>query len=237
MRKKKGFTLAEVLITLSIIGVVAAMTTPSLVGGYQKAKVGPSIRKFMSTLENANEYLLADKESNTISGAVGSNGTEYLTELQKYVEGSIEDDKMNAAVPAPKDYAATALTDIELPVYSLKAGDAFAISLTTPDTTNVKGSYKGKVARIYYDLNGFNVKPNRVGRDIFVLALDNAGSIIPEGGSAYYKAYGTASSGDSGDTAGTEQAWKGTCDEDKVTDGFNCAGSIADNDWKVIYRY
>lgn len=32
---KKGFTLAEVLITLGIIGVVAAMTLPTLVQKYQ----------------------------------------------------------------------------------------------------------------------------------------------------------------------------------------------------------
>ena len=33
---KKGFTLAEVLITLGIIGVVAAMTLPTLMQNYQK---------------------------------------------------------------------------------------------------------------------------------------------------------------------------------------------------------
>lgn len=33
---KKGFTLAEVLITLGIIGVVAAVTIPALVTTYQK---------------------------------------------------------------------------------------------------------------------------------------------------------------------------------------------------------
>ncbi len=34
--KKIGFTLAEVLITLGIIGVVAALTIPTLVNNYQK---------------------------------------------------------------------------------------------------------------------------------------------------------------------------------------------------------
>lgn len=32
----KGFTLAEVLITLGVIGIVAAMTFPSIVAKYQK---------------------------------------------------------------------------------------------------------------------------------------------------------------------------------------------------------
>ena len=33
---KKGFTLAEVLITLGIIGIIAAMTLPSIIGHYKK---------------------------------------------------------------------------------------------------------------------------------------------------------------------------------------------------------
>ena len=33
---KNGFTLAEVLITLGIIGVVAAMTIPTLISNYKK---------------------------------------------------------------------------------------------------------------------------------------------------------------------------------------------------------
>ncbi len=36
--KKKGFTLAEVLITLGIIGVVVAMTIPTLIQNANSAK-------------------------------------------------------------------------------------------------------------------------------------------------------------------------------------------------------
>ena len=38
---KQGFTLAEVLITLGIIGVVAALPAPALVQNAGNAKVGP----------------------------------------------------------------------------------------------------------------------------------------------------------------------------------------------------
>lgn len=44
MKKNLGFTLAEVLITLGIIGVVAAMTIPMLITNYQK-KTGCSAIK------------------------------------------------------------------------------------------------------------------------------------------------------------------------------------------------
>lgn len=36
MVNKKAFTLAEVLITLGIIGIVAALTMPSLIANYKK---------------------------------------------------------------------------------------------------------------------------------------------------------------------------------------------------------
>ena len=52
-RKCAAFTLAEVLITLGIIGVVAAMTIPSVVGNYQKQKTISYVKKFYSDINNA----------------------------------------------------------------------------------------------------------------------------------------------------------------------------------------
>ena len=39
-KKKTAFTLAEVLITLGIIGIVAAMTLPTLIASYNKQEAG-----------------------------------------------------------------------------------------------------------------------------------------------------------------------------------------------------
>ena len=47
-KKKKAFTLAEVLITLSIIGVIAAMTIPTLVLNYQRNITETRIKAFYS---------------------------------------------------------------------------------------------------------------------------------------------------------------------------------------------
>ena len=46
MKKNKGFTLAEVLVTLGIIGVVAALTTPALIQNVGDAKIEFSFVKF-----------------------------------------------------------------------------------------------------------------------------------------------------------------------------------------------
>ena len=49
----KAFTLAEVLITLGIIGIVAAMTMPSLVGKYRQKTVETRLEKFYSIANQA----------------------------------------------------------------------------------------------------------------------------------------------------------------------------------------
>ena len=51
--KRQGFTLAEVLITLGIIGVVAAMTIPTLISNTNGAKFRSQFKKTLSTLNQA----------------------------------------------------------------------------------------------------------------------------------------------------------------------------------------
>ncbi len=50
---RRAFTLAEVLITLGILGVVAALTMPSLVGNYKKSVLETRIKKFYSVINQA----------------------------------------------------------------------------------------------------------------------------------------------------------------------------------------
>ncbi len=53
MKKSLGFTLAEVLITLAIIGVVAAMTIPSVIVNTNQAEFRTGLRKAVSVLNSA----------------------------------------------------------------------------------------------------------------------------------------------------------------------------------------
>lgn len=222
MKKKFGFTLAEVLITMSIIGIVAAMTTPSLVSNAQKAKIGPAMRKFMNTLENANEALLAEKEANKISDAVASDA-EYLSELTKYIEGTVNTE---TASPTPKFYNGNSAGDFSsLSVFNMKSGEAFWVGATSGTG---KGSYKGIRALVLFDLNGFKTKPNKLGKDMFYFWLDESGSLVPYGGKGANLAYGkTIEWTSTGDAA---------CNITSVGAGTSCAGSVADNDWKVVYK-
>ena len=51
--KKYGFTLAEVLITLAIIGIVAALTIPSVISNYQQQEFKTGLKKAVSVLNEA----------------------------------------------------------------------------------------------------------------------------------------------------------------------------------------
>lgn len=51
--KRFAFTLAEVLITLGIIGVVAALTMPTLIQNYKKHEVETKLAKFYSVMNQA----------------------------------------------------------------------------------------------------------------------------------------------------------------------------------------
>lgn len=72
---KNAFTLAEVLITLGIIGVVAAMTMPTLMNSTQGAQYKAAYRKALSALSQAvtlnvalDEWSFADLDSTADSG-------------------------------------------------------------------------------------------------------------------------------------------------------------------------
>ena len=53
IKQLKAFTLAEVLITIGVIGVVAAMTLPTLIQNYKKHVVETRLAKFYTTMNQA----------------------------------------------------------------------------------------------------------------------------------------------------------------------------------------
>ncbi len=60
MKKLAAFTLAEVLITLAIIGVVAALTIPTVITNYQKKMYVTQLKKSYNNLTNAFRTIMAN---------------------------------------------------------------------------------------------------------------------------------------------------------------------------------
>lgn len=112
--KSKAFTLAEVLITIGIIGVVAALTLPSLIENHQKKVVATKLKAFNSIMAQAFNTAKSDYgdwdnwDSNIFGDSLSSNGDgkkqlewlqKYLLPHIKYTEASYSDKYALVALP------------------------------------------------------------------------------------------------------------------------------------------
>lgn len=92
-RQMSAFTLAEVLVTLGIIGVVAALTIPSLIEKHQKEVTVTKLKVFYTTMSQAfqraqNDYgSYNDWDGNTFGDSLSSegDGEKQLQWLEKYL--------------------------------------------------------------------------------------------------------------------------------------------------------
>ena len=82
--KQKAFTLAETLITLSIIGVVAAMTVPTLVTNAQKASYVAGLKKAYSNLKNAALLIPIDQGCAAGDYSCATQNTETIDFIAKH---------------------------------------------------------------------------------------------------------------------------------------------------------
>ena len=106
MKNHFGFTLAEVLITLGIIGVVAAMTMPTLMNSTQGAQYKAAYKKALSALSQAvtlNVALDDTSFADTIAGEAGKttagNGKDDETKTTGTTVASLLDSRMNIVNP------------------------------------------------------------------------------------------------------------------------------------------
>ncbi len=58
LKKVVAFTLAEVLITLGIIGIVAAITLPALINHYEKKETISKLKKVYAVLTNTTQMAI-----------------------------------------------------------------------------------------------------------------------------------------------------------------------------------
>ncbi len=87
---KKGFTLAEVLITLGVIGIVAALTMPTIIAKYKEKQIVTSVKVAYSIFSQA--FIRVVQENGTLDNLVndensnGKNGEVLFLELSKYIK-------------------------------------------------------------------------------------------------------------------------------------------------------
>ena len=225
---RKGFTLAEVLITLGIIGVVAALTTPALIQNVGDAKIGPSLLKAKSAFETASEMLLNDKDFDNLL-ALGSHATDIGNALQNYMKISYNSTKYEFECNQTGVHTSQELYDR----YDSEGGMTYWIMLYNGAPLDVAEGYNSSsptnmlIGLVAVDINGEKA-PNRSAKDVFLFLLYNDGTLRPYGGLKSNRSIMAI------------MTWKdnGNCDgESSVNDPRTCTGSIFDNGMKVIYDY
>ena len=160
MRTKRfGFTLAEVLITLGIIGVVAAMTIPTLISNTNSAKFKSQYKKTLSTLNQAALMATAqyDLDYASITGASKCDGSakpDSTPNICALINGTLsgatqlEYSKLNVAGKSAADGKATYNPTIE----SIKNGNSFDIAYQLADGSMV--AINSKMAGCTLDVGG-----------------------------------------------------------------------------------
>lgn len=84
----KGFTLAEVLVTLGIIGVVSAMTIPTLMRNHQKTVYVNQLKKSYSIISQALDSALTENNAVNLieAGVIDEDGSEKF--LRNYFKAA-----------------------------------------------------------------------------------------------------------------------------------------------------
>ena len=77
---KFAFTLSEVLITLAVIGVISAMTIPTVINKYQEQATVSKVKKIYSTMNQA--FLLSVKDNGYANEWNVNNGISSTTANQ-----------------------------------------------------------------------------------------------------------------------------------------------------------
>ena len=190
IRKRCGFTLAEVLITLGIIGVIAAITIPALMNRTQNREIVVAFKKEYSELSQA-VLRLQMENGGMIAGGIGSNAAGLITTLQNYMnfskvcstnsytEGCAGYVGLNAAnlkMLNGNNYIWPSMFTI--PGAVMQNG-AIIVSFNFDANCNGSGADVGICATITIDVNG-SKPPNIFGRDILRIYLTSIG-LIPAG--------------------------------------------------------
>lgn len=224
---KKAFTLAEVLITLGIIGVVSAMTLPSVITKYQKQSTVARLKKIYSVMYNAVNMSIADNgDMNTWDFPESSYDSRFIPFFRKYympylniVEECVDSNCFIKENYKPTSYSGTDESGCAYAGYFVKLSDGTYLYFLS----NIPAGY----IWMFADING-KKKPNIIGKDIFVFDIYK----YNEGG---YKVKFWNINANINHLAGSESY--GCNKETTHFQGFNCGALIQKSGWEIPDNY
>lgn len=189
LSKKYGFTLAEVLITISIIGIVAMMTIPNLIFEYRRSTSIAKLKKIYSTLQQVILRSTADNGGYSYVSFSDGNTQSMIDWYDHHLKPNLKVQKdcidvsgcwHNSGVTKQLN-GDTAIWDsgtkgIGSNIIVFKTLDNVMVNLDGASAEDIKTLFgvniKAPGLVVHVDVNG-NDGPNVIGRDIFVFIYNN----------------------------------------------------------------
>lgn len=240
-KRYTGFTLAEVLITLGIIGVVAAMTIPTLMANSQKAQYLTGIKKFYSEFSTALKLYVNSVDCNgnldcAVPYTTNVASTNVLGKgiVQNYKtikdcggnmgEGDCFPSSIKGLVSA--GYNENHNND---QMYRIMTADGMSIGFFRFDCLD-EGFGEGDnlvCAHLIVDTNGLK-GPNKIGRDAFWFYILKSTNLAPWGSSL------NAQTSLQWNNAGADNSIK--CDStNPASQGMGCSARVIEEGWAMNY--
>ena len=229
-----AFTLAEVLITLAIIGVVAAMTIPTLLANYQKTQYVTQLKKAYSEINQALTQVATDHgcvgdlkctglfDTDTTNQSLGTELVKYFKVIKNCESSDGPEEIYGCFSSSESDFLDDSMRDANwldssnLYRFVIEDGMSFAIDNYHNNCT------QNRCGGLYVDVNG-QKSPNIMGRDDFIFLIRSNG-LYPVGGQE-------------DDTYGP---WDSTpppnsnCSQANPN-GMYCAGRVIEENWQMNY--
>ena len=244
--KKNGFTLAEILVALAVVGIIAAITIPTLSTESMKKVWANSLSSAVSDFENAmTTYLMTEREDSLIDtkawlsgnggyiddiGNTKAVGKHFKLEKISNKPTDFYNDKANTYLKHLNPKITTSVVTqarISGPAYKAKSGVVYFVHQDYDKTAKITltkgGKLEQKAGIVGIDVNGVK-GPNRVGRDVFVYMLGADGYLFPFG------------SKDVNVYSGIDEVNENNCSTSVTgTVGEHCAARLARNGYKMDY--
>lgn len=179
-KTKKGFTLAEVLITLGIIGVVAALTMPTLIAKHNDKANIVKLKKQYSILNQA--FKLSEVENGEIHGDLNND------DIQNAIDNIIS--KLSHIKYCKNEAGCFPDTDYKKPngeSWGNFGTDPYSSKVVLKDGTmivftDINGIYEDEkvIGLVIVDINGAK-GPNVIGNDTFFFWFLSKSGIKPMG--------------------------------------------------------
>lgn len=249
--KKIALTLAEILITLGIIGLVASMTIPVIISNVQKNILENQSKVTYSKFTNAFKLMMAKEQVSSLSdtSAFSSiNGADcgdddsidacsaFFAEMSKHFVGFQPYKATSNDYYWPLNHSSKAFLTNKWNINFASGQTILNFRFyKVPQVSSHSNATYTKIGQFTIDVNGYGKPPNTNGRDVLNMNIADDGRLIPwYGREESLFVYGDLS-----------KYWKnvptacgnvGVADAETVsTYGTGCTARLMDNGWMMDY--